>query len=168
MARMARGPRRCPRGTPPRRPAGRTCRARPRAPGRRAPAPARGRPPRDAFEGAIARRGGEQDPAAHEEDVVGRALGEMSLRVEHERLVRAGPHGFQACEQPVQVVQALDARVDDVGRRLPGGSDDDRPRRPPRARRRGGAPPPQSWSAAVHDRGSRPRSPSPRVTSRRR
>ncbi len=78
----------------------------------------------DTGQGALAHRWSLQHAIAHDEQVVGSALGHSACAIEHHRLVGAGAIGLDACQDVVQVVQALDVRIQSIGWQASGSGDD--------------------------------------------
>ena len=81
---------------------------------------------------AVARRRRQQPSALHDEEVVGAAFGHAAGGVEHHRLIRAGAVCLQPRQNRVQVVEALDARIEPVGAEPARRRDDQPSTAPPR------------------------------------
>src|SRR5262249_21923230 len=79
----------------------------------------------DAVERAVGRWWRHDAAPQHREHVVGRALGDEALGIQHERLGGSGLLRFEAGEHVLQIVERLDARVDARGRYLAGRGGDD-------------------------------------------
>src|SRR5262245_6181889 len=80
---------------------------------------------RDSLERAVLGRRRRYRTVARDVEVVARALGDESLGVQHDRLVRAGPRRIDLREDVLEVIERLDARIDGLVRDLPRGGRDD-------------------------------------------